>query len=80
MFTFGIRTWMIISVLLVVGCGTSQPSPTITTTPSGSSQTEMLSGIVTAKPADTPETLAEKRTQLESELKGEWAVVKERWK
>ena len=48
--------------LVCVGCGSTESSKP-------ANPEDMLSGIVTAQPADTPETLAKKKAQLESNLK-----------
>ncbi len=52
----------IVSLMACAGCGSS------TSAPAPNSQ-DMLKGIVTARPPDTPESLAEKQAKLESNLK-----------
>lgn len=62
-----VRNGFIWSAALLVGCGSSQPQPNETVKPAGG-QDDLLAGIVTARPAETPATLEEKRTKLASHL------------
>jgi hypothetical protein len=60
--------WLVASAAVLMGCGSSPQEP-IATAPAAAGEVDYLAGIVTATPPDTPETLAAKRTQLESHLK-----------
>lgn len=64
---YEVRIWLVLIVVVLVGCGVAPSEPNKTANSAGGHQPD-LAGIVTATPTETPESLSEKRAKLESHL------------
>ena len=63
-----VRIGLVVIAVVLAGCNNKPPESNATANAAGR-QEPVLDGIHTAKPAETPESLAEKRAKLESHLK-----------